>query len=51
MENTIWLQERANLQPTGDMNKETWDALVRLYELFVIREPHGDKIIPALGRG
>ena len=51
VDNTLWLQKRAGLPATGDMNRDTWDALVRLYELFVIREPHGDKIVPALGRG
>lgn len=51
VENAMWLQERANLSPTGEMNRETWDALTRLYELFVVKEPHGDKIVPAMGRG
>ena len=51
VENALWLQQRAGLPATGDMNRETWDALVRLYELFVVKEPHGDGIVPALGRG
>ena len=47
--NAMWLQNRAGLRATGEMNRETWDALSRLYELFVVRRPHG--IVPSLGRG
>jgi len=47
--NARWLQRRAGLEETGEMNKDTWDALTRLYELFIIREPQ--VIIRAGGRG
>ena len=47
--NAMWLQDRAGLRATGEMNRETWDALSRLYELFVVRRSHG--IVPSLGRG
>lgn len=47
--NAMWLQNRAGLAQTGEMDWKTWDALSRLYELFVVRKPHG--IVPALGRG
>lgn len=47
--NAMWLQNRAGLAQTGEMDWKTWDALSRLYELLVVRKPHG--IVPALGRG
>ncbi len=47
--NAMWLQDRAGVRTTGEIDRETWDALTRLYELFVVRRPHG--IAPALGRG
>ena len=34
--NTQWLQEKAMLPQTGELDRETWDILARLYELFVI---------------
>lgn len=37
--NARWLQRRAGLEETGELNKDTWDALTRLYELFIVREP------------
>lgn len=49
VENVIWLQERANLQPTGEMNRPAWDALSQLYEIFVVSD-HG-RVNEALGRG
>lgn len=47
--NVMWLQGKAGLSQSGEMNRETWDALARLYELFVVRRPHG--VVLALGRG
>ncbi len=35
VENTKWLQQLAQLEETGIMDRATWDALSRLYELFV----------------
>lgn len=35
VQNTKWLQNLAQLEETGVMNRETWDMLTRLYELFV----------------
>lgn len=32
--NTRWLQRAAGLQETGAMDRRTWDALSRLYEVF-----------------
>jgi hypothetical protein len=36
-QNVRWLQERAGLPVTGVMDRATWDALARLYELFVVK--------------
>ena len=36
--NVRWLQERAGLPVTGVMDQATWDALARLYELFVVKD-------------
>ena len=49
--NTLWLQKRANLAETGNMDRETWDALISLYELFVVRAGHKDYRGPQPGRG
>lgn len=49
VENTIWLQQRADLPPTGKVDRKTWDALTKLYELLVVRTPHG--VMPPIGRG
>lgn len=49
--NTRWLQGRANLRETGSMDQETWDALTRLYELFVVRGPERDTARPAFAPG
>ena len=38
VENVRWLQSRAGLNPTGVMDQPTWNALSRLYEVFVIPE-------------
>lgn len=52
VDNVRWLQNRAHLEETGTLNRETWDALAQLYELFVVREPQErEAIIHALGRG
>ena len=47
--NARWLQQRAGLEETGEMTKDTWDALTRLYELFIVREPQ--IIVQAEGHG
>ena len=35
-DNVRWLQRRAGLEETGVLDQPTWDALSRLYEVFVI---------------
>lgn len=35
-ENVRWLQEKAGLPVTGTLDQRTWDALSRLYEVFVV---------------
>lgn len=47
--NARWLQKRAGLKETGELDRATWDALSRLYEMFVVRTPHA--VVSALGRG
>lgn len=47
--NVRWLQGSAGLEPTGEIDRATWDALTQLYEMFVVRTPHA--VVPALGRG
>ena len=47
VENAMWLQEKAGLERTGNMDRDTWDALSALYELFVVRQ--ADRFGP--GRG
>ena len=50
VENVRWLQSRAGLSPTGIMDQSTWNALSRLYEIFVV--PEGvlpDETIPTWG--
>ena len=37
-ENVRWLQRAAGLEETGVMDREAWDALSRLYEVFVVRD-------------
>ena len=35
VQNTLWLQNLAQLEGTGVMDRQTWDMLSRLYELFI----------------
>ena len=35
LQNTLWLQNLAQLEETGVMDRATWDMLSRLYELFI----------------
>ena len=35
VQNTLWLQNLAQLEETGVMDNQTWDMLSRLYELFI----------------
>ena len=35
VQNTLWLQKLAQLEQTGVMDRQTWDMLNRLYELFI----------------
>lgn len=37
-ENVRWLQQAAGLPQTGTLDRATWDALSRLYEVFVVRD-------------
>lgn len=49
-ENVRWLQRRSGLKPTGIMDQAAWNALSRLYEIFVI--PEGvmpDEMFPTWG--
>lgn len=39
VQNTLWLQNLAQLEQTGIMDRQTWDMLSRLYELFITAEP------------
>lgn len=36
--NIRWLQRAAGLEETGTLDRQSWDALSRLYEMFVVRE-------------
>lgn len=50
VENVRWLQKAAGLESTGIMDQPTWNALSRLYEIFVV--PDGimsDEFFPAWG--
>ena len=38
VDNVRWLQHAAGLEENGVMDRRTWEMLVRLYEVFVIRE-------------
>ena len=38
VDNVHWLQHAAGLKEDGVMDRRTWEMLVRLYEIFVIRE-------------
>lgn len=38
-DNVRWLQRAAGLPVTGVMDRAVWDALSRLYEIFVVKEP------------
>ena len=38
VDNVHWLQHAAGLKEDGIMDRRTWEMLVRLYEIFVIRE-------------
>ena len=50
VENVRWLQRKAGLKPTGIMDQPTWNALSRLYEVFVVPEGvHPDEGIPTWG--
>ena len=35
--NVQWLQRLAGLEPNGVLDNKSWDALSRLYEIFVVR--------------
>ena len=35
VQNTLWIQNLAQLEETGIMDQQTWDMLSRLYELFI----------------
>ena len=35
VQNPLWVQNLAQLEETGVMDRQTWDMLSRLYELFI----------------
>lgn len=37
VKNLRWLQQRAGFPENGILDQQTWDALARLYQLFVVR--------------
>ena len=41
-DNIRWVQRAAGLEETGALDRQTWDILSRLYELFVVKKP-GDR--------
>lgn len=42
--NVRWLQRAAQLEPTGIMDQSAWNALSRLYEVFIIPDdPKGEE--------
>lgn len=49
--NVMWLQKRAQLPQTGNVDRGTWDALTGLYELFVVRAGYRDYQGIQPGRG
>ena len=49
-ENVRWLQKAAGLEPSGVLDQQAWDALSRLYEVFVL--PQGvfpEELFPTWG--
>lgn len=44
-ENARWIQRSAGLPATGTMDRATWDALSRLYEIFVVMEGDGSQAL------
>lgn len=40
-DNVRWLQRAAGQPQTGCMDQMAWDALSRLYEIFVVEDPEG----------
>lgn len=47
VQNVKWLQSRAGQAQTGIMDREAWDMLSRLYDLFVVRR-EGVQGLPAM---
>ena len=45
--NAQWLQRAAGLPGSGAVDLATWEALSRLYEIFVVREGEGSSSAPA----
>ena len=41
-DNVRWIQRAGGLPPTGTLDQPAWDALSRLYEVFVVRERERD---------
>jgi len=37
VDNTMWLQKVSGLPVTGVMDRETWNRLVRMYDLLIVR--------------
>lgn len=44
--NTRWLQRVADMEQTGIMDRFTWNMLVRLYDLFIVRRRELDVYDP-----
>lgn len=52
VENALWLQNLAGLPETGNVDRELWDRLARLYELFSVIEAEEHRWArPMSGRG
>ena len=49
--NTRWLQRAAGLEESGIMDRQTWELLGRLYEMFVVKERKQQDSSRYQGRG
>lgn len=52
VDNVLWLQNRAGLPETGNVDRQLWDVLSRLYEMFSVVEAEEHRwALPLRGRG
>lgn len=51
VDNIRWLQRHAMLDETGEIDRETWDMLTRLYELFAVAQAGKPVIVQDRGAG